>query len=488
MQFPFVTPESQGMSSAKLAEFVRVFFDNPKPYIHGILVMRHGKVVCEAYRDLCSPADRHQLFSLSKSFTSTAIGIAQGEGKLSVDDLLVDYFPEYMSDKVTPRMRTVRLRDLLTMRSGHKNCSLFGQNYWDYHGREGRHFKDDRPWAQNILEDPLEFEPGTQFVYDTGATYMLGEVLRKATGEGLTDYLRPRFFEPLGIGPEIVWDRDPQGKELGGYGLNLSVREVAAAAQVWLHYGMGPDGRRLIPEDYMRLATSKISDNSMNQTPDWQAGYGFQFWQCQHGFFRGDGASGQLAVMMPSLDAVLVVVGGIVDMQNELNIVWEKLLPAFVGDKPLPEAPEALADLRAAQREPRFDLGEDGAPWDGFKPETFTAPENDLGIVSIAVSQDAGGLALDLAFDDGRTDRVEAGYLAPRPCALAHVDPRHRFAAFGKAHWTEPGVAEIRLALPCSTSFFTIALDLRDKPSFHSQSTILFARWWKGDVTIALAR
>lgn len=486
MQLSFATPESQGVDSAKLAGFVREFFRKPQPYIHGLLVARHGKVICEAYRDLCSPADRHQLFSLSKSFTSTAIGIAQGEGKLSVDDLLVDYFPEYLSDKVSPRMRTVRLRDLLTMRSGHKTCALFGQNYWDHHGRDGRHFADDRPWTQNILEDPLEYEPGTRFVYNTGATYLLGAVLRKATGESLTDYLRTRFFEPLGIGPDIVWDRDPEGIELGGYGLNLSVREIAAAAQVWLHYGVAPDGRRLIPEDYMREAASKLADNSMNGTPDWQAGYGFQFWQCQHGFFRGDGASGQLAVMMPSLDAILVVTAGISDMQGELDIAWEKLLPAFASEAPLPEAPAALADLRAAEREPAFDLGPDGAPWAGFAPVFFETPANDLGIVSIAASQDADGLSLDVGFDDGRTDRIEAGFRAPRSCALAHVDPRHRFAAFGKARWTKPGLAEIRLALPCSTSFFTLTLDLRGKPSFRSQTAIFFARGWKSDVTIPL--
>lgn len=130
------TPESEGVSSARLAEFVDRFFS--LRWTHGLVVLRHGRVVAECYRELCSPADRHQLFSLSKSFTSSAVGIALGEGLIpSLDAPLVSFFPEYDSPRVTDRMRRVTLRHLLCMGMGRASCGLWGDRYDRLHREFG---------------------------------------------------------------------------------------------------------------------------------------------------------------------------------------------------------------------------------------------------------------------------------------------------------------------------------------------------------------
>ena len=505
------TPEAEGVSSARLAEFIERFF--ALHWTHGLVVLRHGRVVAECYRDLCSPADRHQLFSLSKSFTSSAIGIALGEGLIpSLDAPLVSFFPEFDSPLVTDRMRRVTLRHLLMMGMGRASCGLWGDRYVRLHdaffaspaaadmravaerfasGLE--FFDDDAPVIRHLLEDELRDEPGSRFEYNTGATFLLSAVLQKVTGQRLPDYLRDRLFRPLGIADDVVWDDLPGsgGITLGGAGLNLTVREIAAAGQLWLRGGVLPDGRRLIPADYMAEATSKQIDNDgPGRAPEWCQGYGYQFWRCRHGAFRGDGASGQLAVMLPEQDAVVAATAGLCDMQRELDVIWVHLLPAF-SNAPLPADPAGLARLREAEYGQRFDLGPAGEPDTVALPfgETrrFRCAANPFGLVELAAFQDAGGATLEFTFGDGLTDTLRAGYHAPRASQLRRIVAGHSFGAFARAAWNAPGQLRIKTAVPCSTAFFTMDLDL-DAPSFHSTTPILFAHSPMADVTIPLAR
>lgn len=457
-----------------LSSFTDKFFS--LEYTHGLIVRQGGRTLIETYRSPCGPADRHQLFSLSKSFTSTAFGIARGEGLVSLEDKLVDFFPEYVTDKVSERMRRVTMRDLLTMSSGHSACCLLGPRYSRL--GDGRHFDNDRPWVQNILEDELAYEPGTHFAYNSGATYLVAAVLRKATGQCVLDYLRPRFLRPIGIADDVVWDRDPEGIELGGWGFNLSVRDIAAAAEVWLHQGKDPDGRQLIPEDYMRLATSRLISNGNPAEPsDWSQGYGFQFWQCQHGCFRGDGASGQIAVMIPKYDAIVAATAGLIDMQRELDVIWNELLPAL-------EANEAEWTPPAPSDAPVFDMGGAGAQNNAFSCLSFDAAPNRLGVVRVEARQVADGLVVSLRFDDGLEDEIRAGYAADLRSALTHIDRRHCFEGYGRARWLSPSVAEIKLAVPCSTSFFTIVLDVAAR-TFSLKTPIWFCQSWKADAVVA---
>ena len=287
-----------------------------------------------------------------------------------------------------------------------------------------------------------------------------------------------------------MWDDLPgTGIALGGAGLNLTVREIAAAAQLWLRGGVLPDGRRLVPADYMAEATAKQIDNAApGRAPEWSQGYGFQFWRCRHGAFRGDGASGQLAVMIPGRDVALAATAGLCGMQEELDAIWEGLLPAL-ADAPLPPDPAGLARLRAAEGAQRFDLGPAGAPNPEALPfgeaRRFACPPNPFGLAALELAQDAGGVSLQFEFGDGLVDRLRAGYAAPRASQLRRLASGRSFGAFARAAWRDPAALRLTAAVPCSTAFLTLDLNLA-APDFRSRTPIWFAHPWLTDVAFPL--
>src|SRR5262249_17904140 len=158
-------------------------------------------------------------------------------------------------------------------------------------------------------------------------TYMLSAIVQKTAGLTVLDYLRPRLFEPLGI-EDPTWGTSPQGVSLGGYGLSIRTEDIARFGQLYLQKGEW-QGRQLLPTTRVQAATSRQVSNGSSPQSDWDQGYGYQFWRCRHGAFRGDGAFGQYCLVMPEQDAVLAITSGVKDMQAVLNLVWDKLLPAL---------------------------------------------------------------------------------------------------------------------------------------------------------------
>lgn len=324
---PRATPESQGVSSAAIRAFVETA-DAKVDTMHSFILVRHGKVIAEAWWKPQTPDTPHVMHSLSKSFSSTAIGLAAAEGKLSIDDPVLKFFPEYAPEKPSKNLQSMRIRDLLMMSTGHQTLPVF---------------TPDEPWAKTFLKHPVEFKPGTHFVYNSPGSYMLSAIIQKTTGQTTLDYLKPRLFEPLGI-ENPTWLACPQGISTGGWGLHLRTEDVAKFGQLYLQKGKWGDKQILTPE-WVALATSRQTSNGSDPTRDWDQGYGFQFWRCRHGAFRGDGAFGQLCVVMPEQDAVIAITADTRDMQAELNIVWENLLQAF-GKDALPENAEEVAKLK----------------------------------------------------------------------------------------------------------------------------------------------
>jgi hypothetical protein len=181
---------------------------------------------------------------------------------------------------------------------------------------------------------------------------MLSAIAQRLTGERIVHYLQPRLFTPLGIAPP-VWETSPEGIDVGGWGLNLTTRDIARFGQLYLQKGVW-NGQRLVPEAWVKAATSAQVPNGPSANPDWEQGYGYQFWQCRHGAYRGDGAFGQFCVVMPAQDAVLAITSGVGNMQAVLDKVWEHLLPGL-GDRALADDPAgqaALADRLASLRIP----------------------------------------------------------------------------------------------------------------------------------------
>jgi len=296
---PRSAPEAQGVSSTTMLEFVNSL-DEQIEGMHSVMVVRHGQVITEGWWSPYDAEHNHVLYSLSKSFTSTAVGFAVAEGRLSIDDEVLKFFHDDAPADPGSNLKQMRVRDLLTMSTGHQ---------------------DDPPTApdaisaKSFLAQAVPHLPGTHFKYNTAATFLQSAIVQKVTGQTVLDFLRPRLFEPLGI-EHPVWDTNFQGISLGGYGLRVRTEDIAKFGQLYLQKGRW-NGKQLLPSDWVETATAKQASNGSNPKSDWNQGYGFQFWRCRHNAFRGDGAFGQYCLVMPDQDAVVAITSGVKDMQAE---------------------------------------------------------------------------------------------------------------------------------------------------------------------------
>jgi CubicO group peptidase (beta-lactamase class C family) len=398
-RLPRSTPEEQGISSAALLGFIQAAeqkIDSP----HGFVLVRHGHVVAEGWWSPFAAEEPHSLFSLSKSFTSTAVGLAVAEGKLSVDDLVLKFFPEEAPADPNKYLKAMRVRDLLRMATGNRDEDI-----------RAFPFSSKVNLARAFLELPVLEKPGSHFVYNTAATYMLSAIVQKVTGQTVLDYLRPRLFEPLGIS-NPTWEASAQGISLGGYGLSIRTGDIASFGQLYLQRGMWR-GRQLVPAAWVDAATSLQIANGSDPASDWDQGYGYQFWRCRHGFYRGDGAFGQFCVVMPEFDAVIAITSATKDLQAVLNVVWDQVVPAF-GAAALPADPES--DRRLAQRLASLTLptqsGQPGSPVAArIAGRRYVFPANAQTIESVALEPAAQGgddvIAVRVA---GKDQRIACGH------------------------------------------------------------------------------
>jgi len=311
---PRSTPEAQGISSQAVCEFVASV--DAIDTVHSFMVVRHGQVIAEGWWKPEAAGKPHVLHSLSKSFNATAVGLAIAEGKLSLDDFVLKFFPADAPADPSENLKAMKVRDLLTMTCGH-----------DTEPRA----PGGAPSVRQFLAHPVVHQPGTHFQYNTLGSYTLSAIVTKVTGQTTLEFLKPRLFEPLGI-EDPEWPSSPEGNSLGGYGLKLCTEDIAKFGQLYLQRGKW-NARQLIPAKWIEQATSWQVPNDQESHAkmgvDWQQGYGFQFWRCTHNAFRGDGAGGQLCVVMPEKDVVIAITADTGNFQGEMNALWEKLYPAF---------------------------------------------------------------------------------------------------------------------------------------------------------------
>lgn len=324
MNFTPVTPESVGIPSAAVSAMLdRLYRDGIE--MHGFMLLRHGKLCAQGSWAPYRPNVPHIMFSFSKSLTSTAIGFAVQEGVLSLDDRLVDIFPDKCPAQPSENLQKCQIRHLLMMGCGHES-----EIEWASGG--------EADWITAFLHHPFVYEPGTHFLYNTAGTNMLSAILTKKTGLTLTQFLKPRLFEPLGMS-DIFCQPMPDGTQMGGAGMSLTLEDMARFTQFVANKGAW-EGRQLLNAAWFDQAASKQIDNAgagWGGDKDWQAGYCFQFWRCwPEGVFRGDGAYGQFGIVMAPKDAVLVIQSASQTLQAVLDAVWEELLPKM-QDAPLPE-------------------------------------------------------------------------------------------------------------------------------------------------------
>ena len=318
-KLPRKSPETLGVSSLGILGFLEGA-EAASLELHRLMIVKSGHVVAEGWASPYASNYPHILYSLSKSFCSTAAGLAIAEGFFTLDDKVASFFPEELPSVVSPHLSAMKVRHLLSMCTGH-----IDEKYDPMEGEDGNR------WIKGFLAKPPEKEPGTHFMYNSIATYIVSAIVQKTTGKTLMEFLQPRLFAPLGIS-SASWDSCPHGVNLGGWGMSATTEDIAKLGQLYLQKGIW-EGVRVLPEGWTGEATRFHISNGDNPESDWAQGYGFQFWRSRHGAYRGDGAFGQYCIVMEAQEAVVAITSNVGDMQATLNLVWEHLIPALNSGK-----------------------------------------------------------------------------------------------------------------------------------------------------------
>jgi CubicO group peptidase (beta-lactamase class C family) len=454
-ELPRSTPEAQGVNSAAILAFVDAA-DKELDSLHSVMLVRHGHVVAEGWWAPYNAEARHSLFSLSKSFTSTAVGLAIAEGKLSLDDEVLKFFPDDAPAEKSANLKAMRVSDLLRMSTGQQTEPA----------RNPEHV-----WTKDFLAHPVPFKPGTHFLYNTSGTYMLSAIVQKATGKTVLEYLGPRLFEPLGI-KDPTWETSPQGISTGGYGLSIRTEDIARFGQLYLQKGKW-QGKQLVPAAWIDAATARQTSNGSDPNSDWAQGYGYQFWRCRHGAYRGDGAFGQFCVVLPEQDAVLAFTSGLKNMQNVLNLVWEKLLPGMESSS-LPANDAAVGQLRERLKSLSLPpIPKAGSPAN-LSPEKLNFASNDLGVKSISFEQDASGDTILTARTAEGEQRIACGRGTWEPGRFAWGKLAEQPVA-ASGGWTSPDTYTAKLCF--YETPFTLTLKMKftgDEVSLTTESNVGF--------------
>ena len=324
----------RGEASAELTAAADAFYEatrtEPKGRdhinLHSIMVLKHGKVVLERWYNGESAEKPHTMWSVSKTFTATAIGFAVNEGLIKVDDPVFSFFPDKLPANLDENLAKMTIRDLLTMTCGH-DVAVNINNI------------TAPDWVEGFLAVPVTHTPGSYFVYNSLGTYMLSAIVTKVTGQETNDYLDTHLWQPLGI-EKPEWDKSPQGISCGGWGLYLKTEDMAKMGQLFLQKGKW-NGKQIVPAKWLKEMSSyqvpsapsgtrfedleKVGLNKDNN--EWVQGYGYQMWICRHNAYRADGFAGQYIMVFPDRDAVLVLTTSSSLYQPYIDIIWEYLLP-----------------------------------------------------------------------------------------------------------------------------------------------------------------
>lgn len=272
----------------------------------GVKISQGGQVVAhQTWDEEC----RRNVYSASKSFTSCAVGFAVQEGLLSLEERLVEAFPQDLPAHVGENLKKATVRDLLTMCLGQEKGSLMGAQ---------RPLYRETDWVKLALSLPFPHAPGTKFVYNNVGPYLAGILVQRRSGCDLVSYLTPRLFQHLGI-TRPTWEVDPLGHTFGAGGLFFTLSELHTFGRFYLEKGRW-NGRQLLSPQWVEESTKKQVDNGAH-------GYGYLFWGGEQGTFRADGKYGQLSILCRDKDAVITVVAECRDTASLNRAIFDELYP-----------------------------------------------------------------------------------------------------------------------------------------------------------------
>ena len=431
---PRSTPLEQGVDPAAVLAFLDALEAHPDVEMHSLLVVRHGHVVVEGSWAPYAAERPQLLYSLSKSFTAAALGLAEAEGLLDLDDTLLSHFPELDAEVTDPRSRSITLRHLAAMASGHTR-EMMPESL----------ARDLQNPVRGFLLIPPDEEPGTVFAYSQPCTYALAAVLQRTSGTTLTEYLRPRLFDPLGIG-DVGWQTWPGEQQQGFSGLFARTEDVAKLGLLHLQQGRWGD-EQILSRDWVARATTKHVDND-REWPDWAQGYGYQFWMSRHGY-RGDGAFGQFCVVLPEHDTVVATTALTEDMQVVLDACWTHLLPGLGSEGDGAKQDELAGRLQTLRLEtgPGGPTPEQRTGWPG---QDFTVTNDPVderacrALRSIRLKIGAEGLELTLSEKD---DELQVLVGTGEWRVSAPVNRRgDEVPVAASGGWTGPDTVRVRVA------------------------------------------
>jgi CubicO group peptidase (beta-lactamase class C family) len=444
-KFVHSTPEATGISSRDIFQLVNNL-ENSGTEMHGLIVLRHGKSVAEGWWAPYSPGAIHGSQSLTKTFTGTAFGIAMAEGLLRLEDRLVDIFPEYVPDPPLPYLNDLKVRHILTMSSGMETMPAV----------------TDADWIRKFFEAPIVHPPGTAYFYNSIACSMVGACIRKKTGLGLAEYLRPRLFEKIGIDADrIRWYLHGDGLENGSGGIVTTTGDNARLIQLYMNGGMW-NGQRILPEEWVRMATSMQNDHFRETAKDPipGMGYGGMMWIRDKAYYA-DGAMGQLSIGFPEKSLVISVNQTCADPDSDKRMRSALFgFAACAKDGPLPEDPQACDELSK-------------------RLDTLALPAPDY-------AQDSAASARI----NGRRCRIEQGRAAffPEDLAIYNLGYHDEVSAFGFEFAREA----LKLTLESESGVHTVFVGMDGRTRSNSLSCgmptedVLLSASWISEDTLRL--
>ena len=305
-------PETQGMDSGLLAQVLAYVEETGLP-LHSLLVIRHGVIVSETYFPDYRVETLHELYSVTKSFTATLVGMALDRGELQgVDQPVLEFLPEIEFSNLDAGKEAMTLEDLLTMTSGLD---------WVEGDASYRAMYTSRDWAKMVLDLPMNADPGSEFLYCSGCSHVLSAVFTEETGESLKDFAQANLFKPLGI-KKFIWGNDAQGNSIGGWGLSLAPRDMAKLGYLYLHQGQW-DGKQVVSKEWVKAATQ------IQVTTEGEDGYGYQWWVFPElGGYAALGLYGQTVFVAPEQDLIVVTTAGAQNHDDIFRLIEDYILKA----------------------------------------------------------------------------------------------------------------------------------------------------------------
>ena len=310
-----ITPEKAGISSKQVKKCIeKLMHENTQ--MHGFMAARHGKVFAECWWAPYNSEMVHSNHSFGKSYTATAIGVAVTEKKLSLDEKMVDIFKKEIEERklnVPELTKQITVRHVLSMTNGHVANPLISGD-----------------WIGNYFTTPVEYEPGTRFLYNTSGACMLAAVVKKKTGENVKEYLTTRLFEKIGIDADrFVWLKWPNG--IDAEPATFATTEDNLRLAILYMNGGKWNGEQIVSEKFIREALSvHVKTDEAPEQKDGRCGYGYQLWACSiPGVYRFDGGQGQYGIIWPEKEiCVAVHEGGISPYgpQETLDVLYDELL------------------------------------------------------------------------------------------------------------------------------------------------------------------